>query len=92
MQTKTLYWGENEFHEFWESEDHELLILRNHPEQAWTAHRHHCFLFASDSAEQAAEQLMAVLCRDRAWKRDGTPEFRLVDRFRPGRQRSGCSV
>jgi hypothetical protein len=29
---KALYWGDNDAHEFWESEDHELLILRNHEE------------------------------------------------------------
>ena len=33
MDTKELYWGENDFHEFWESEGHEWLILRNHPEK-----------------------------------------------------------
>jgi hypothetical protein len=36
---KLFYWGNNGIHEFWESEDHELLILRNHGESHWTAHR-----------------------------------------------------
>jgi hypothetical protein len=90
MATKALSWGENEFHEFWESEDHELLILRNHPEQSWTVHRHHRFLFASDSAEQAAEPLTVRLSRERVWKRDGTGIFGFVDCCHPGRKRSSC--
>ena len=54
MPTKLIYRGENDFHEFWESEDHELLILRVYQEEAWTSQRHYCFLFASDAAQQAA--------------------------------------
>jgi hypothetical protein len=33
---KALYWGDNDAHEFWESEDHELLILRNHQESFYS--------------------------------------------------------
>lgn len=49
---KELYWGDNDVHEFWESEDHELLILRNQSETSWTAHRNHGFLFGCLSATE----------------------------------------
>jgi len=71
METKTLYWGKNQVHEFWESEDHELLLLRNYPERHWTAHQNRGFLFVSDSAESAARRLKVVLSPDRVWKADG---------------------
>jgi hypothetical protein len=44
---KALYWGDNDAHEFWESEDHELLILRNHQESFWTVHRNYGYLFGA---------------------------------------------
>ena len=81
MQTKTLYWGSNESHEFWESEDRELMILRVHQEDAWTSHRHYGFLFASDTAQEAASRLNVVLSPDRIWERGERDAFRLVPTY-----------
>lgn len=78
MAAKNLYWGRNDSHEFWESEDHDLLILRVPRETAWTAHRDYRFLFACDTARQGAKQLDAVLCEDRIWKKSVQGTFRLV--------------
>ncbi len=74
---KTLYWGDNGVHEFWESEDRELLIFRNHHEQGWTAHRNHCFLFASSSAEKAAERLNVELSRAQTWAKQAGGRYAL---------------
>ncbi len=78
METRALYWVKNQVHEFWESEDHELLLLRNYPERHWTAHQNRGFLFASDSADSAARRLKAVLSPDRVWKADGRDRFNLL--------------
>lgn len=67
ISAKLLYWGNNEFHEFWESEDHELLILRNHGESHWTAHRNHGFLFGCRSETEAATRLRVDLSRSHVW-------------------------
>jgi len=64
---KQLFWGDNGVHEFWESEDHELLIFRNHGESHWTAHRNHGFLFGSRSEIEAATRLKAELSRSQIW-------------------------
>jgi hypothetical protein len=77
MQTKSLYWGDNESHEFWESEDHEWVILRNHRETCRTAHRFHRFVLAAPSAEAAVQRLDLTLCTDRAWTRTSSRKFRL---------------
>ena len=74
---KQLYWGDNEDHEFWESEDTELLILRNHGESTWTAHRNHGFLFGCLSANEAATRLNVVLSPARKWTRKGRERFTL---------------
>jgi hypothetical protein len=74
---KELYWGDNGVHEFWESEDTELLILRNHGESSWTAHRRHGFLFGCLSAEEAATRLNVVLSPARKWTRKGRGRFAL---------------
>jgi hypothetical protein len=66
-----LYWGDNGIHEFWESEDHSLLILRNHPESFWSAHRNHGFLFSRSSFEKIVTDLKVKLSRDRIWVRTG---------------------
>lgn len=68
---KKLYWGDNGNHEFWESEDHEFLILRNHRESSWTAHRNHGFLFGSLSASDAAGRLNLTLSPEQKWTRKG---------------------
>jgi hypothetical protein len=72
---KELYWGDNGVHEFWESEDTELLILRNHGESSWTVHRHHGFLFGCLSANEAATRLNVVLSPARKWTRQGRERF-----------------
>jgi hypothetical protein len=64
---KLLYWGDNGVHEFWESEDHELLILRNHGESHWTAHRDHGFLFGCRSEIEAATRLKVELSGSQVW-------------------------
>jgi hypothetical protein len=64
---KLLYRGDNGVHEFWESEDHELLILRNHGESYWTAHRNHGFLFGCRSAIEAANRLKVELSPLQIW-------------------------
>jgi hypothetical protein len=76
--TKALYWGDNGIHQFWESKDHELLILCNHGESFWTAHRNHGFLFSCSSAEQGAERLGAELCCDRTWAKQSRGKFVLT--------------
>jgi hypothetical protein len=69
---KELYWGDNGVHEFWETEDTELLILRNHGESDWTAHRHHGFLFGCLTANEAATRLNVVLSPARKWTTKGS--------------------
>jgi hypothetical protein len=64
---KLLYRGDNGVHEFWESEDHELLILRNHGESHWTAHRNHGFLFGCRSETEAATRLKVDLSNSHVW-------------------------
>lgn len=66
---KLLYWGDNGVHEFWESEDRELLILRNHGESYWTSHRNHGFLFGCRSETEAAKRLNVTLSRTHTWTR-----------------------
>jgi hypothetical protein len=66
---KALYWGDNDAHEFWESEDHEHLILRNHHESFWTAHRNYGYLFGCRTDAEAAERLNVVLSPTRRWVR-----------------------
>jgi hypothetical protein len=66
---KLLYWGDNGVHEFWESEDHELLILRNHGEAHWTAHRNHGYLFGCRSAAEAVTRLNVELSPTHKWMR-----------------------
>jgi len=66
---KALYWGDNDAHEFWESEDRELLILRNHQESFWTAHRNCGYLFGCRTEAEAAKRLNVVLSPTRRWVR-----------------------
>lgn len=75
---KALHWGRNENHQFWESEDRELLILCNHHESFWTAHRNYGFLFSCESAEEGANKVNAELCRERIWARQSDRKFSLV--------------
>ena len=67
---KMLYWGDNGVHEFWESEDHELLIFRNHGESGWSAHRNHGFLFGCQSDAEAAKRLNVFLSRTHIWAKN----------------------
>lgn len=84
---KILYKGDNGTQEFWESVDHELLLLRLHRETCWTVHRNCMFVCAADSAEEAAAMLGSNvrLTTDHVWKRDGKGDFTLstVDNPKP---------
>ena len=64
---KLLYRGDNGVQEFWESEDHELLIFRNHAESHWTTHRNYRFLFACQSHIAGADRLKAVIRDTHTW-------------------------
>lgn len=77
---KALYWGDNGIHEFWGTEDRELLILRNHGEYWWTALRNHAFLFTCRFPEEATSRINAVLSQERVWKKLPCGRFVLVDR------------
>jgi hypothetical protein len=69
-----LFHGINSAHEFWQSEDNKLVILRVHGEPAWSSHRKTRFVAFHDSAEEAAARLGAVL--------DATREYREInDKF-----------
>ncbi len=80
LPLNTLYWGENDSHEFWESEDHELLILRVYAQSWWSVLRRQLFQFPSQSAEEAAARLNVTLCPDKLWKRNAEGTFALEDR------------
>lgn len=69
MDKKPLFRGFNENHEFWESADHEIVILRCHEENAWTAHRRQAFQFAADTAKEAARRMGAALDTTSTWER-----------------------
>jgi len=73
-----LYWGDNGAHEFWESEDNELLILRNSRESFWSAHRNYGFLFSCNSAEEGAHRVGAELSNERVWKKATGGKYALV--------------
>jgi hypothetical protein len=79
LPLNTLYWGENDSHEFWESEDHELLILRVYAQSWWSVLRHQLFQFPIQSADEAAVRLNVTLCRDKLWKRNTRGTFALVE-------------
>lgn len=79
---KQLFWGDNGVHEFWESEDSELLILRNHGEAHWTAHRNHGYLFSCPSAPAAAARLNVNLSETHTWVREKS-KFELRPCARP---------
>lgn len=91
-ERKKMYWGDNSAHEFWESEDHEVLILRNHGERYWTAHRNHGFLFGCGSAEDAAERLNAELSQSQTWAKQVGGKYALKNVIagpQPARQSGG---
>jgi hypothetical protein len=66
-----VYHGNNDTQEFWESEDHSLLLLRLKSERGWSAHRNYMFKSFADSSEEAARLLDAELCHTHVWKRFG---------------------
>ncbi len=80
LPLNTLYWGENDSHEFWESEDHELLILRLYADTWWSVLRRQLFQFPSQSAEEAAVRLSVTLSAEKLWKRSAEGVFTLADR------------
>lgn len=67
MAQTLLFHGTNESHEFWQSEDHSLLLMRLHHEESWTAHRNFGFLFGCSSAQEAARRLDAQLSDKKEW-------------------------
>jgi hypothetical protein len=64
-----LYHGTNDAQEFWESEDHSLLILRPLRQCTWSVHQKYCFKGCAESAEAAAKQFHCQLSREREWVR-----------------------
>lgn len=69
---KPLYHGSNDSHEFYESDDHSLIVLRVHEEQGWTAHRQSrnggiLYVDGASDAAAAARILNATLAEDREW-------------------------
>lgn len=77
---KPIYHGDNGVHEFWENEDY--VILRNHPEREWTAHRKGKdgglgFLRAFKSDAEAAFELGLTLDVTKKWAGN-----RVVDRVK----------
>ena len=73
-----LYRGTNDTQEFWESEDHSLLILRVKTQRAWSIHQNHRFRGFATSAEAAASQIGCTLSREREWVRNAG-FFQLVE-------------
>lgn len=74
---KRLYYGDNMKHEFWQSDDNVLLILRNHGEQSWSAHRNYCFVAFAGSAQEAAGWIGATLDSSMTWTQTGPEEWKL---------------
>ncbi|GEM_PF-5833644 len=70
-ESRLLYWGDNGIHEFWENADSTFLVFRNHPEQVWSAHHHHGFLFFCSSAEDGAARLKLSLSDRQRWVKRG---------------------
>ena len=67
MAPTTLFHGVNDTQEFWESADHELILLRLLKEDCWTAHRNYGYLFTTATAEEAAQRLHVELSDSRVW-------------------------
>jgi len=81
-----LYRGDNgTTQEFWQSETHELLILRLHNERCWTAHRNCQYLGCADSPEDVISELHlnAQLSPDYIWAKDVRGAFQLVAATKP---------
>ncbi len=89
MIPTTLFHGTNDIQEFWESADHELIILRLLVEDCWTAHRNYGFLFAALTAEEAAQRLHVELSDSHVWA-PARGKFAVVPRSaaRPERKES----
>lgn len=67
-EPKQMYRGDNGVHEFWESEDGSLLVLRNHPENVWLPFLHHSVQPAAfATAAEAAAHLGGQLHKGRVW-------------------------
>jgi hypothetical protein len=67
MAPTILFYGTNETQEFWESADHELILLRLLREDCWTAHRNYGYLFTTTTAEEAAHRLRVELSESHVW-------------------------
>jgi hypothetical protein len=77
MDSKALYWGDNGVQEFWETEDHEWLILRVHSETGWSAHHKCQYVCSGMRPEDVARKLPVKLTfvTDRDWVRDRNDNF-----------------
>ena len=65
-QRTPLFWGVNREHEFFQSADAQLLLMRVHGERFWTAHRNGMYQGVSfESEEDAARALGAVLSHNK---------------------------
>ncbi len=75
-----LYHGVNDAHEFWQSEDGHIVILRCHHEDGWSAHRNFQFRCAANSAEGAAGGLHfpVEFSKESEFQRDTNGKFVLI--------------
>lgn len=67
-EPKRMYWGDNGLHEFWQSEDGVLLVLRNHPETEWLAFVPLVQSEAFATAAEAAASIGGTLQTGRVWQ------------------------
>jgi hypothetical protein len=67
MAQTLLFHGTNEAHEFWQSENGVLLLMRPYCDNCWTAHRDYGFLFVCSTAKEAADRLDAQLSDKQEW-------------------------
>jgi hypothetical protein len=74
-----LYHGVNDQHEFWESEDHSLILLRNHRERCWSAHRDYAFMWSENTLKQAVERLGCTLDNYKVWRPKQVEKYELEE-------------
>lgn len=67
MAQTLLFHGTSEAHEFWQSENGVLLLMRPYRDDWWTAHRDYGFLFGCSSAQEAARRIDAQLSDEKEW-------------------------
>jgi hypothetical protein len=80
-ESAVLYHGVNDAHEFWQSEDGKIVILRCHHENGWSAHRNFQFQCAGSSAEAAAGELgfPVEFSKEKVFQKDADGKFVLLE-------------